>query len=122
MECHQSLNVLCALLMYKNQHQATKTHDNTVYLLQFVHKGFNFSNPSSRLLSVILKYSLWFLALVRVGNGDERPNLDQTRPDQRSSCIDVMEVCHLLHKTIAILLHCTLGPQTPALVSLSVLV
>lgn len=35
-----------------------KTHDNTVYLLQFAHKGFNFSNPSARLLSVILKYSL----------------------------------------------------------------
>lgn len=59
-----------------------KTHDNTVYLLQSVHKGFNFSNPSSRLLSMSLKYSLWFLVLVRVGNWDERPNLDQTRPEK----------------------------------------
>lgn len=59
-----------------------KTHDNTVYLLQFAHKGFNFSNPSARLLSVILKYSLWFLVFVRVGNGNERPNLDQTRPEK----------------------------------------
>lgn len=45
---------------------------------------------------------------------------DQTRPEKFLH--DVMEVCHLLHKTIAILLHCTLGPQTPAPVSLSVLV